>query len=64
MRARWTNYLAMVDDFANFPAVGETLCPQALYQMLHACLELNDVAGASNSLARILKIYPASEPGR
>ena len=55
-----TNYLAVVDDFANFPAVGETLCPQALYQMLRACLELNDVAGASNSLARILKIYPTS----
>jgi TolA-binding protein len=28
--------------------------------MLRACLELNDVAGASNSLARILKIYPTS----
>jgi TolA-binding protein len=54
------NYRAVVNDFTNFPAVGETLCPQALYQMLRACLELNDVAGASNSLARILKIYPTS----
>jgi TolA-binding protein len=55
------NYRAVVNDFTNFPAVGETLCPQALYQMLRACLELNDVVGASNSLARILKIYPTSD---
>jgi TolA-binding protein len=54
------NYRAVVNDFTNFPVVGETLCPQALYQILRACLELNDVAGASNSLARILKIYPTS----
>jgi TolA-binding protein len=55
------NYRAVVNNFTNFPAVGETLCPQALYQMLRACLELNDVTGASNSLARILKIYPTSD---
>jgi TolA-binding protein len=55
------NYRAVVNDFTNFPAVGETLCPQALYQMLRACLELNDVMGASNALARILKIYPTSD---
>jgi tetratricopeptide (TPR) repeat protein len=49
------NYRAVVNDFTNFPVVGETLRPQALYQMLRACLELKDVTGASNSLAQILK---------
>jgi TolA-binding protein len=55
-----TNYESVVDDFTNFPAVGESLGAQALYQLLRACLELNDVGGASNSLARILQVYPAS----
>ena len=55
------NYRAVVNDFTNFPAVGETLCPQALYQMLRACLELNDMTGASNALSRILKVYPTSD---
>ena len=54
------NYRAVVNDFTNFPAVDQTLGAQALYQMLRACLELNDVAGASNALARILKVYPTS----
>jgi TolA-binding protein len=56
-----TNYEAVVDDFTNFPDVGEALGAQALYQLLRSCLELNDVGGASNSLARIIKIYPPSD---
>ena len=55
------NYRAVVDDFANFPAVAQTLGDRALYQMLRANLELKDLAGASNTLARILKLYPASD---
>jgi TolA-binding protein len=55
-----TNYESVADDFTNFPAVGESLGAQALYQQLRVCLELNDVNGAHNSLARILQIYPAS----
>ena len=55
-----TNYESVVNDFTNFPAVGESLGAQALYQLLRVCLELNDVGGASNSLARILQVYPAS----
>jgi TolA-binding protein len=54
------NYEAVVSDFTNFPAVSESIGAQALYQTLRACLELNDVTGASNALARILKVYPAS----
>jgi TolA-binding protein len=55
------NYRAVLDDFANFPAVAQTLGDRALYQMLRANLELKDLAGASNTLARILKLYPASD---
>jgi TolA-binding protein len=55
------NYRAVVDDFANLPAVAQTLGDRALYQMLRANLELKDVAGASSAMARILKLYPASD---
>jgi TolA-binding protein len=54
------NYRSVVNDFTNFPVVGESLGAQALYQSLRVCLELKDFAGASNSLASILKIYPVS----
>ena len=54
------NYETVVNGFTNFPAVNEAIGAQALYQTLRACLELKDVAGASNALARILKIYPTS----
>jgi TolA-binding protein len=54
------NYESVVNDFTNFPAVGESLGAQALYQLLRVCLQLNDVNGAHNSLARILQIYPAN----
>ena len=55
-----TNYMAVVDDFTNFPAVGEAFGAQALYQQLRACLDLYDVDGARDSLARILQVYPTS----
>ena len=55
------NYRAVVDDFTNFPAVGRWLGDQALYQSLRANLALKDVAGASNALARILKLSPAGD---
>jgi TolA-binding protein len=54
------NYEAVANDFTNFPSVSNSVGAQALYQMLRACLELKDVAGASNALARILRIYPTS----
>jgi TolA-binding protein len=55
------NYRAVVDDFANFPAVAQTLGDRALYQMLRADLESTNVDGASSAMARILKLYPASD---
>ncbi len=55
------NYRAVIDDFTNFPAVARSLGDQALYQSLRASLELKDVAGASNAMARILKLSPASD---
>jgi TolA-binding protein len=55
------NYRAVVDDFAKFPAVAQTLGDRALYQMLRADLESTNVAGASSAMARILKLYPASD---
>jgi TolA-binding protein len=55
------NYRAVVDDFANFPAVAQTLGDRALYQMLRADLESTNVNGASSAMARILKLYPASD---
>jgi TolA-binding protein len=55
------NYRAVVEGFAGFPAVAQTLGDRALYQMLRANLELKDLAGASNAMARIMKLYPASD---
>jgi TolA-binding protein len=55
------NYRRVVDEFADFPAVTQSLGDRALYQMVRASLELNDLAGASNTLARILRLYPASD---
>lgn len=55
------NYRRVVEEFTNFPAVTQTLGDRALYQMLRANLELKDLAGASSAMARILKLYPASD---
>jgi TolA-binding protein len=55
------NYRAVIDDFANFPAVARSLGVPALYQSLRASLELKDVAGASNAMARIMKLSPAGD---
>ena len=41
-----------------------SLGDQALYQSLRASLELTNSAGASNALAQILRLYPASDSNR
>jgi len=56
----YENYRAVADDFGAYPAVVQGLGDRALYQMLRANLELRDVYGASNAMARILRLYPAS----
>ena len=55
------NYRRVVEEFADIPAVRQTLGDRALYQMLRASLELKDLAGASNTLTQILRFYPASD---
>ena len=55
------NYRRVVDDFADFPAVAQTLGDRALYQILRANLQLTNYDGASNAMARILRLYPASD---
>jgi TolA-binding protein len=55
------NYRAVIDDFTNVPAVVQSLEERALYQSLRASLELKDAAGASNAMARILQLLPASD---
>jgi TolA-binding protein len=49
------NYRMVLDDFAEYHAVVQTLGDRALYQILRADLELGDVAGAGNVLAQISK---------
>ncbi len=54
------NYEAVWQNFTNFPAVNKTLAPQALYQTVRACMELGDMTGTTNALARILTVYPTN----
>ena len=51
------NYLAVWEDFADFPNVANTLGDRVLYQSLRADLELGDLDSASNVLAQIEKNY-------
>jgi TolA-binding protein len=55
------NYRAVIDDFGTFPTVMQALGERALYQSLRASLELKDLAGASNAMAGILQLSPASD---
>ncbi|HLZ54310.1 MAG TPA: tetratricopeptide repeat protein [Verrucomicrobiae bacterium] len=54
------NYERVWQGFTNFPAVNQTLAPQALYQTVRACMKLGDMAGTTNALARILTAYPTN----
>jgi tetratricopeptide (TPR) repeat protein len=57
-------YQAVLDHFADFPKVGESLGAQALYQSLRAQLQLGDavdLAGAAANMARMAADYPVSE---
>ena len=55
------NYRRVVDGFTAFPAVMQTLGDRALYQILRTNLRLTNYNGASNAMARILELYPASD---
>jgi TolA-binding protein len=51
------NYLAVWEDFTDFPDVAKTLGDRALYQSLRADLALGDLDSARNVLAQIQKNY-------
>jgi len=51
----------LLDDFTSLPRVRTGLFDQALYQILRASLEIQDMAGANEAMRKILKFYPRSE---
>jgi len=55
------DYEAVLNDYANLPAVGPALGELSLYQCLRANLALDDASGANDTLARILKTYPEGD---
>ena len=55
------NYRAVIDGYANFPAVVQSLGNRALYQSLRADLELTNLADAEAVMRRILELSPAGE---
>ncbi|MEI8289209.1 MAG: tetratricopeptide repeat protein [Verrucomicrobiota bacterium] len=55
------SYHAVLEDFGGFPAVASSLGDRALYQVLRANLQLQDVDGAAAALRRLLNRFPNSE---
>lgn len=55
-----TNYGIVAGEASALPAVRQSLTEPALYQMARAALAADDLASASNTMARILKEYPDS----
>jgi len=55
------NYRSVIDDFAGYPSVMQSLGDFALCQNLRACMAMTNTAGAENTMTRILKLYPTSE---
>jgi TolA-binding protein len=54
------NYRSVLRDFVNLPRVKTALFDQALYQILRASLEANDLTGAAEAMKEILQGYPES----
>jgi TolA-binding protein len=55
------NYRAVLDDFTNFPIVGQTLGGAALFQRLRTDLKLGHLADAEAAMQKLLRDFPASE---
>ncbi|MFN7138582.1 MAG: tetratricopeptide repeat protein [Limisphaerales bacterium] len=53
-----SNYNALVEGYADLPAVKETLFDQALYQVVRAGLHSGDAASAFEAMNKILQWYP------
>jgi TolA-binding protein len=56
-----TNYQAVLQEFAELPAVVKSLGDRALYQILRADLELQDMPGAEVAMRQLLEKFPTSE---
>ncbi|MCI0745128.1 MAG: outer membrane protein assembly factor BamD [Verrucomicrobia subdivision 3 bacterium] len=54
------NYRAVVTAYDTFPDVQRELAPQALYQIVRANIELNDLPGASAAMQQIVRSYGES----
>lgn len=53
-------YRSVTNDFAGIPRVREALFDQVIYQITSAYVRLGDVESASQSMARLLELYPES----
>ncbi len=53
-------YRSITNDFVGVPRVRESLFDQALYQIVRASIQLNDVTGASHTMSQLLDLYPES----
>jgi TolA-binding protein len=53
-----TNYGALVERYAGSPTVRTNLCEPALYQIVRASQEVDDVASVTNALAKLLAWFP------
>jgi len=53
-----SNYSAVVERFSNLPQVETNLVETALYRMVRAGLAADDMAAASNAMAKILIQFP------
>jgi TolA-binding protein len=56
-----TNYRAVLEDFAGYSSISNSLRVPALYQTLRGSLKLNDMTAATNALGQILKLSPVGE---
>jgi len=54
-------YRSVIDDFTSYPSVMQSLGDLALCQSLRACMAMTNTAGAEDTMARILKLYPTSQ---
>jgi TolA-binding protein len=53
-----SNYNALVEHYVNWPTVRTNLCEPALYQIVRATQENDDVTSATNALAKLLAWFP------
>ncbi len=56
-----TNYQAVLDGYGDFPEVAKSLGDRALYQILRADLQFNDLAAAAAAMGKLLEKFPASD---